>query len=327
MSRMCGGRADPAPPVSAVLRLVQLLGTLLAASVVIFLAMSVLPGDPAQLRLGMNADPAAVAALRAEMGLDRPVPIRFASWLAGTVRGDLGRSSTYDIPVASLITERAAVSVPLATIAVVLSVGVALPAGLLAAIRRRRLADRIVSVLAQVGLSIPNVWLGLLLIYLFAVVLAVTSAGGFPGWDAGLGAGLGSLALPAVALAAPQAAILTRIVRTAVVGAMDEDYVALARAKGRSPAGAVVAHALPNAWAPILTIIGLQFGFLVAGAIVIEMVFNLPGLGRLLFQAVAQRDVELVQGIVLALVATVIVVNALCDALAAWSNPRLRVAA
>ena len=141
-----------------------------------------------------------------------------------------------------------------------------------------------------------------------------------------MAAGLGALILPAVALAVPQAAILTRIVRTAVTEAMDEDYVALARAKGRSTAGAVLAHALPNAWAPILVIVGLQFGFLVAGAIVVETLFNLPGLGRLLFQAVAQRDIVLVQGITLAVVATVVVVNAVCDLLAVWLHPQQRAA-
>ncbi|WP_420393382.1 ABC transporter permease [Acuticoccus sp.] len=308
----------------ALARLAQLVGTLLAAAVLVFMSMSVLPGDAAQLRLGMNADPEAVAELRRAMGLDRSVPERFVRWLAGAFVGDLGTSSTYDVPVSRLIAERATVSVPLAGLAVTLSVGVALPAGLLAAVRRRRLADRVVSALAQVGLSVPNVWLGLMLIWLFAIVLAATSAGGFPGWDAGLGAGLAALVLPAIALATPQAAILTRLTRTAVVEAMDEDYVALARAKGRSPSGAVVAHALPNAWAPILTVIGLQFGFLLAGGIIIETVFNLPGLGRLLFQAVAQRDVPLVQGIVLVLVAAVIAVNALCDAAAAWTNPKQR---
>lgn len=323
---MSAGKADGAPWRVAK-RLGQLALTLVVASLIVFLAMSVLPGDAALLRLGMNAEPAAVAALRAEMGLDQPIPLRFAQWLGGALQGDLGTSTTYDVPVSALIVERAAVSVPLAVLALMLSVGLALPAGLVAAIRRRRLSDRVIQVLAQVGLSVPNVWLGLLLIYVFALLLRVTSAGGFPGWDAGLAAGLGALILPAVALAVPQAAILTRIVRTAVTEAMDEDYVTLARAKGRSTAGAVLTHALPNAWAPILVIVGLQFGFLVAGAIVVETLFNLPGLGRLLFQAVAQRDIVLVQGITLCVVATVVVVNALCDLIAVWLHPQQRAAA
>lgn len=308
-------------------RLLGLAATLFAASLVIFLAMTVLPGDPAEVLLGMNASPEALAALRAEMGLDRPLPVQFLAYLASALQGDLGMSATYDVPVATLIVERAAVSVPLAVIAVVLSVGIALPAGLFAATRRDRPADRIVSGLAQVGLSIPNMWLGLGLIFLFAITWRIAPAGGFPGWGAGLGPALTALAMPAIALAAPQAAILTRIVRASVAEAMDEDYVALARAKGLSEGEAVRRHALANAWAPILVIIGLQFGFLVAGAIIIETVFSLPGMGRLLFQAVAQRDLMVVEGIVLVLVATVVVVNALCDGLAALSDPRRRSAA
>lgn len=308
----------------ALARLGQLAGTLLLASVLIFVAMEVLPGDPAEVLLGINADPAALAALREELGLDRPLPVRFLDWLGGVLTGDFGTSAVYDVPVSALLLERAAVSVPLAALGVALSVGIALPAGLLAAVRRGRAADHAVTGAAQIGLSIPNVWLGLLLIYVFAVVLGVAPAGGFPGWEEGAGPALAALAMPAVALAAPQAAILTRIVRTSVVEAMDEDYVALARAKGRSVAAAVVRHALPNAWAPILVIVGLQFGFLVAGAIVIETVFSLPGLGRLLFQAVAQRDIPVVEGVVLVVVATVVLVNAACDALAAAANPRQR---
>lgn len=305
-------------------RLAGLVVTLLAASLLIFLAMTVLPGDPAEVLLGMNATPEALAALRQELGLDRPLPVQFAHFIGGAVTGDLGVSATYRVPVTALIAERAAVSVPLAGLALVLSVGIALPAGVLAATWRDRIADRVVSFVAQVGLSLPNMWLGLLLIFLFAIVLRVLPAGGFPGWDAGIGPALLALAMPAVALAAPQAAILTRIVRASVAEAMDEDYVALARAKGLSRSEAARRHALANAWAPILTIIGLQFGFLVAGAIIIETVFSLPGLGRLLFQAVAQRDLPVVTGLVLVLVTTVVVVNALCDGLAALADPRRR---
>lgn len=305
-------------------RLASLAATLLLASLLIFLAMTVLPGDPAAVLLGINASPEALAALRAEMGLDRPLPLQFLSFLGSAMTGDLGISATYDVPVTTLIAERAAVSVPLAALAVALSVGTALPLGLFAAERRGRWADRIASTFAQIGLSIPNAWLALMLIFVFAIWWRVAPAGGFPGWGAGLGTALLALAMPALALAAPQAAILTRIVRASVVEAADEDYVALARAKGLSQAKAVRRHALANAWAPILTIIGLQFGFLVAGAIVIETVFSLPGLGRLLFQAVAQRDLKVVEGVVLVLVATVVVVNALCDGLARLSDPRRR---
>ncbi|WP_108662972.1 ABC transporter permease [Acuticoccus kandeliae] len=310
--------------MSALGRLGQLVTTLFVASVLIFVAMQVLPGDPAEVLLGMNADPAAIAALRTEMGLDRPLVVQFTSWLGGVLTGDFGVSATYEVPVSSLIVERAVVSVPLALLAVTISIGLALPVGIFAAVRRGRGADRAAMGAALIGLSVPNMWLGLMLIYVFAVLLGVSPAGGFPGWEVGIGRAFGALWMPAVALALPQAAILTRIVRTSVVEAMDEDYVALARAKGRSVAGAVIRHALPNAWAPILTIIGLQFGFLVSGAVVIETVFSLPGIGRLLFQAVSQRDLMVVAGVVFVLVAAVVVINSLCDLLAAWLNPRQR---
>lgn len=309
--------------MTALSRLFQLAVTLLAASFLIFFAMQVLPGDPADVLLGQSADPAAVEALRAELGLDRAIPVRFFDWLGGVLTGDLGVSATYDVPVAHLIGERAVVSIPLAALAVALAIAIALPAGVGAAIARGRPADRMVVAGALVGLSVPNVWLGLILIFVFAVSLGVAPAGGFPGWDEGLAA-IGALLMPAVALAAPQAAILTRLVRAAVLEALDEDYVTLARAKGRSRRAAVWRHALPNALPPILTLIGLQFGFLVAGGVIIETVFSLPGLGRLLFQAVAQRDLMVVQGVVLVLVSMVVIVNAAMDGLALLSDPRQR---
>lgn len=299
----------------------SLLATLLLASVLIFVALSVLPGDPAAILLGINAEPAALAALRGELGLDRTLPVQFVDWLGGVLVGDFGMSSTYDVPVSSLLLERAAVSVPLAGIALALSVGLALPAAVLAATHRDCAADRVVRLVTEVGLAIPNVWLGLMFVFVFAVSLGLAPAGGFPGWS-DPAAAIGALVLPAIALGVPQAAILARVARAAIVEASDEDYVALARAKGLPLGAAVRRHALPNAWPPILTVIGLQFGFLVAGAAVIETVFSLPGVGRLLFQAVAQRDLPVVQGIVLVLVVTVVVVNAAADALAKALDPR-----
>lgn len=305
-------------------RLAAFVLTLLAASLLIFLAINVLPGDPAEVLLGINADPQALSALRERLGLDDPLPVRFLRWLGGVLTGDFGRSATYDVPVSALLVERLAVSVPLAALALILTVAIALPAGLAAVASEGRFVDRAVQTGALVGLAVPNVWLGLMLIAVFAVSLGVAPAGGFPGWSADPVAAVSALLMPAFALAVPQAAILTRLVRAAVAEAAGADYAVLARAKGRSVWGTIVHHALPNAWGAILTIIGLQFGFLVAGAIVIETVFSLPGLGRLLFQAVSQRDLPVVQGVVLVTVATVMTVNALCDALAAYADPRAR---
>jgi peptide/nickel transport system substrate-binding protein len=305
-------------------RAAALLATLLAASVAIFVLVDVLPGDPAAYMMGLNASPAAIAALRADYGLDAPAWRQYLDWLLGLVHGDFGTSYTYHVPVAGLVAERLAVSLPLALYALVLAVVIAFPLGLAAALNRGRRADALLTALAQVGLSIPNFWLGLLLILAFAVHRHWFAAGGFPGWAAGAGPALAALTLPALALAVPQGCILARVLRSALGETLDEDYVRTARAKGLSARQALLRHALPNALIPVLTVLGLQFSFLLAGAIIIETVFALPGLGRLVFQATAQRDLIVVRSVVLLLVAAVVVVNFLVELLYAVVDPRLR---
>lgn len=305
-------------------RTAEFAATLAVASVVVFAVMRLVPGDPAQLMLGMSASPEAVAALRADLGLDRPLPVQYLAWIGGLLTGDLGTSYTYDVPVATLLAERAAVSLPLAGLALALSTLVAVPLGAVAAARHRSLADVAVMGASQVGLAIPNFWFGMILVSLFAVGLGLFPSGGFPGWDAGLGAALGALALPAVALALPQAAILARIMRTALVEILEEDYMRLARAKGLPFAAAVRRHGLRNALIPVLTILGLQFSFLIAGTIIIENVFYLPGLGRLVFQAIQSRDLIVVESVVLVLAAAIVAVNYLVDVASVAADPRLR---
>lgn len=305
-------------------RLLSLGLTLFLATLVIFAALEIVPGDPAQMMLGVNATPESLAALREQMGLDRPAPLRYLEWIGGMIRGDFGRSLTYSVPVSELIAERLAVSLPLALMALVLSTLIALPVGLFAAARRGTPADTAVMAGTQIGIAIPNFWFALLLVYIFAVALRWVPAGGFPGWSAGIGPALAALGLPAVALALPQAAILSRIARSALVDALGEDYIRTARAKGL-PRGTVIRrHALRNAMIPVLTILGLQFAFLLAGTIIIENVFYLPGLGRLIFQAITQRDLIVVESVVVLLVATIILVNFLVDIGYGVIDPRLR---
>ena len=308
-------------------RLVTLLLTLLAASLVVFLVLEILPGDPAAVMLGVNAREDTLAALRAELGLDRPGWRRYLLWLGGLVIGDFGQSYTYSVPVAELIGERVAVSLPLALLAIALSTAIAIPLGVLAAAKRNRAADLGVTVFAQAGVAVPNFWFAMLLIIVFSVALRWLPAGGFAGWESGVGPALLSLLLPAVALALPQAAILTRVTRSAVLEVLTEDFVRTARAKGLTRRAALWRHAVPNALIPVVTIMGLQFSFLLAGTIVIENVFYLPGLGRLLFQAIAQRDLIVVKDLVVLLAGTVVVVNFLVDLLYAWLDPRLRAGA
>ncbi|MBN8190024.1 ABC transporter permease [Salipiger thiooxidans] len=307
----------------ALKRLVILALSLALASLVIFLVVEVAPGDPASYMLGINARPDTVAALRAELGLDLPRAERYLAWVGGMVQGDFGTSYTYRAPVSQMVAERIRVSLPLALYALTLSVVIAFPAGIFAAARRGRAGDAGVIAATQLGIAIPNFWFAMLLVLLFAVKLRWFSAGGFPGWDDPL-MGLKALTLPAIALALPQAAILTRVMRSSLLDILHEDFIRTARAKGLTRRQALWRHGVRNALIPVLTIIGLQFSFLLAGAIIIEQVFFLPGLGRLIFQAITQRDLIVVESVVMLLVFAVIAVNFLTDLAYAAVDPRLR---
>ena len=301
--------------------------TLIVASVVVFCVLEVLPGDPALLMLGMNATPEALANMREQMGLNDPLLTRYLNWAGGMVVGDFGRSFTYSSPVIDLIAERAVVSLPLAIISLALSTAIAIPVGIFAAARRGKAGDTVSMGVAQVGIAVPNFWFALLLIYVFAVWLRLVPAGGFAGWSAGIWPGVKSLLLPAVALALPQAAILARVTRSAMLEVLGEDYIRTARAKGMPRRYVLWRHALRNALIPVLTIMGMQFAVLLAGTIIIENVFYLPGLGRLVFQAITQRDLIVVEGVVMLLVASVVFINLVVDVLYAVVDPRLRVRA
>jgi peptide/nickel transport system permease protein len=274
--------------------------------------------------LGMNASPETVAALRTELGLDAGLVERYLDWAGGLLVGDFGTSYTYRTPVAGMLADRLAVSLPLALYALALSTLIAFPVGIWAASRRGSAADAGVMGATQLGVAVPNFWFAMLLVLVFAVNLRWFSAGGFPGWGAGLWAGLKALTLPAIALALPQASILARVMRSSLIDTLGEDFVRTARAKGLTRGQAQRRHALRNALIPVLTIIGLQFSFLLAGAIIIENVFFLPGLGRLVFQAISQRDLIVVQSVVMLLVVAVVLVTFLVDLAYAAVDPRLR---
>jgi len=305
-------------------RFVSLVVSLAVASVVIFVTIEIVPGDPATFMLGMQASPEAVAALRAQLGLDQGPLERYLSWVTGMLRGDFGISYTYRTPVADMVAERIWVSLPLALYALTLSTLIAFAAGIWAASRRGSGVDAGIMGLTQLGIAVPNFWFAMLLVLVFAVNLRWFSAGGFPGWQAGLLPGLQALTLPAIALALPQASILARVMRSSLIETLSEDYIRTARAKGLTRGQALRRHALRNALIPVLTIIGLQFSFLLAGAIIIENVFFLPGLGRLVFQAISQRDLVVVESVVMLLVVAVIVVTFCVDLAYAAVDPRLR---
>lgn len=304
-------------------RLMSLAVSLLAASLVIFAVIEVIPGDPAAYMLGMNAAPDTVAALRDSLGLNGSLPMRYLGWIGGMVSGDFGISYTYKVPVSELVAARLLISLPLAGLALLLSTAIAVPIGLLAAARRGRVADYAVMGGTQLGIAVPNFWFAMLLVLAFALHWRLFPAGGFPGWGEPLKA-LRALTLPAIALALPQAAILARVLRSALIETLGQDYIRTARAKGLTGAQALTRHALRNAMIPVLTILGMQFSFLLAGAIIIENVFYIPGLGRLIFQAITQRDLIVVESVVMILVFAVILVTFLTDLAYAAVDPRLR---
>lgn len=308
--------------------IVKRLGTMaltgLLATIVIFFMLEIAPGDPAEFMMGVNANPDSLAALRTELGTNKPLPTRYFTWVSQIAMGDYGTSFTYREPVADLISERLWVSIPLAVFALVLSTVIAIPAGIIAASRRKTPIDNFIRAGSQIGIAVPNFWLALLMVSVFSIAFGWFTSGGFPGWNEGIGPALKALLLPAIALALPQAAILTQVTRTATLEVLERDFIKTAIAKGLTRSQVVWRHALRNALLPVLTIIGLQFSFLIAGSIIIENVFYLPGLGRLVFQAVEQRDLVVVRGVLIVLVFVIIFASFITDLAYAIADPRLR---
>jgi peptide/nickel transport system permease protein len=305
-------------------RLLTLLATLAGASVVIFLVLEILPGNAAQMLMGPDAAPEAVQALAVKLGLDLPPMQRYWQWVSGMLAGELGTSYAYSSPVLELVLERLALTVPLAVMAMALTTVLALVVGVYAASRHNRLGDVGLMGLTQIGIAVPNFWFAILLILLFSVHLQWFSAGGFPGWDEGVADALKALLLPALSLAVVQAAILARITRSAVLEVLREDFVRTARAKGLSQRATLWRHVLRNALIPVVTVMGLQFANLLAGTIVVENVFYLPGLGRLIFQSISNRDLIVVRNCVMLLATMVIIVNFVVDVLYAVIDPRVK---
>jgi peptide/nickel transport system permease protein len=305
-------------------RVAALVVTLFFVSALVFVVVRVLPGDPAAIIMGTEGSREAADRLREAMGLNRPLAVQYVDWVSGALRGDLGRSLQYDLPVAELIVSRLSVTVPLALMAAAFMVAAAIPLGLYAATHHRRAGDYVTMIISQLGISIPQFWAGLLLILLFSVTLGWVQSGGFEGWSGGVAAALRSLLMPAIALGLFQAAVLVRATRSAVLDVLREDYVRTARAKGLSERRVVGRHTLRNALIPIVTVGGVQLGQLLAGAIVLESVFALPGLGRLALAAISARDLPVVQGVGLFIASTIVVINFAVDLVYGVLDPRIR---
>ena len=282
----------------------------------VFLLIHIVPGDPVEQMLGEGAAPGQVAELRHSLGLDRPLPVQYGRYLWEVAHGDLGQSFKFQAPVRRVIFERYPATMQLAFVALLVCAAIAIPAGVISAHRRGHVADRAVSVFTLFGLAVPNFALGPLLITFFSIQL---------GWlpVSGRGGPLNYI-LPAATLGAALAAILTRMVRGAMLEELSSDYVRTARAKGLSISAVLVRHALRNALIPIITILGLQFGTLLAGTIVTETIFSWPGIGRLTVQAISSRDYPLLQGCILVIALSYVLVNLLTDVLYSFIDPRVR---
>jgi peptide/nickel transport system permease protein len=300
-------------------RLAGALGVVLGVALLTSLLIHLVPGDPVELILGESAAAGDREALRASLGLDRPVHEQILGQFARLARLDLGASLYSRRPVATLVAERLPATIELAIAALLIAASVALPLGILAARRRGGLVDGGAMALALLGLSVPGFWLGPLLILLFSVLLGWTPVSGREG--------LASLILPALTLGIGMAAVLARMLRSSLLETLSEDYVRTARAKGLTEGAVIRRHALRNAALPVVTVLGMQAGALLAGAVITETVFAWPGIGSLLVEAIQRRDFPVVQGCVLLISTSYVVVNALTDLAYAWLDPRVRAAA
>jgi peptide/nickel transport system permease protein len=305
-------------------RLLAAIPVMVVVATAVFLLLFLTPGDPAAVILGADARPEQVAELRTRLGLDRPVHEQLFSWYARLLQGDLGQSIFLSRPVTQAIAERAEPTLLLTALASLVAVSIGLPFGILSALRRGQWIDTGSMVVAIGGVSMPSFWLGLNLIFLFGVVLGWLPVAGYQPLNAGLWESLRYLILPAITLGLAQGALLARMTRSMMLETLDEDYVRTARAKGLAERRVIAAHALRNAMIPLVTIIGLTFAILMGGAVITETVFNIPGVGRLLIQAVTRRDYPVVQGVVLIIAGLYVIINLLVDIIYGYLDPRLR---
>ncbi|SDH44213.1 ABC transporter permease [Microbacterium pygmaeum] len=309
-------------------RFALLLLGLLVASVLIFLTLRVLPGDIAQLIAGTNSTPEQIAAIRARLGLDQPLPVQYLDWIGGVFRGDLGSSLLTGSTVASELAEKAQVTVPLGILSLSIALLFSIPFGVLSAMRRGRAGGTALSVGSQTLAAVPVVWAGMMLVVVFAIWLGWLPAQGFPrsGWQ-DPAAALRSLLLPALTIGIVEGAMLMRFVRSATMQAIGQDYVRTAAAKGLTRNAALLRHGLPNVALSVITVLGLQIAGIIVGAVVIEQLFTLPGIGRMLVEDVRGRDLPMVQGELLVLTGFVLVVGFLVDLVHRLVDPRQREAA
>lgn len=305
-------------------RLALAVPMLLGMSVLVFLIIRLVPGDPVLAVLGLNATPELVARLREDLGLNDPIYVQYFHWLADILRGDFGLDYRSNEPIGRMLLDRLPVTIELAGLSLLIAIVAAVPLGVLAALRRRRVADKGTQVLSLIGISVPDFWLGIMLILVFSLGLGLLPSSGFVPLRDDPVENIRQLLLPSMALAAGLAAVLIRITRAAMLDVLQQDHIRFTRAKGVPERAVIFKHALRNAAIPIVTVIGLQAGYLLGGAIVIEQVFALPGVGRLVLDSVLQRNYPVVQASVLMVGVMFVLTNLAADLLYAVLNPKLR---
>ena len=305
-------------------RLVSMIPVMLLVSMVVFMIIHLTPGDPAVMMLGEEATPQALAALRHELGLDQPLPVQYVTWLSHILRGDLGRILRTNQPVLQAILERLPATIELTILSLLISLSIAIPTGIISATRRGSRSDLIVTTLALIGVSMPGFVLALLLVLIFSTWLRWLPNIGYTPIQQDLGANLRGMIMPAITLGTAAAAVVARLTRSSLLEVLNQEYIRTARAKGLPERAIIYAHALKNALIPVVTIVGLQLGVLLGGAVITESIFVLPGVGKLIVDSIFQREFPLVQGAVLFLATVFLFANLLVDLIYAFLDPRIR---
>ncbi len=305
-------------------KIVTMCITLLLVSFLVFLCFSVIPGDPALSKLGTEATPEMVEALRKEMGLDRPFFVRYGDWLWSFVKGDMGKSYSYEIPVSELLVDKVPITVTMSVMSMLMIIGLAMPIGLYTTKHEGSIIDRIIYALNQVIMAIPAFFSGILITLLFGIVLKLFMPGGYVSYTTSVAGFLGYMIFPSIAIALPKVAMTVKLLRSGLLGEKNKDYVRTAYSRGNNTTNVLYKHILKNAMLPIITFLGMTFTDIIAGSIVVEQVFGIPGIGRILLTSISNRDYPVVMAIIVCLAGTVIIINGLVDLIYQWVDPRIR---
>ncbi len=298
--------------------------TLLLVSFLVFLCFTVIPGDPALAKLGTEATPERVEALRKEMGLDRPFMIRYGEWLLSFIQGDMGKSYSYGLPVNQMLADKVPITVTMSVLSILIIIFVSIPLGLYVAKREGSVADRVIYGVNQVIMAVPPFFAGILITLLFGIVLKLFMPGGYVSYTQSITGFLGYMIFPSIAIALPKISMTVKLLRSGLVGEKKKDYVRTAYSRGNNTKGVLYKHILKNAMLPVVTFLGMTFTDIIAGSIIVEQVFSIPGIGRILMTSISNRDYPVVMAVIVSLAAAVIVINGLVDLIYQWIDPRIR---